>query len=126
MRLRGVLKGSAIVAAIAAGVIGYWMFKEHDAVARPGLTGKIRTVFVEAAVKTCEAAQLQHPDNKSIPVVQLLAYCRCYADTLADAFSADDVMRAERMGMAEALKTEKLKTAINRAGDQCAAAVQGR
>ena len=126
MSLRGVVKGFVIVAAIAAAAIGYWIFKEHDALARPGLTGKMRTTFVEAVVKSCEATQLQHPDNKNIPAIQLMAYCRCYADGLADAFSADDVIRADRMGMTEALKTEKLKTAINRAGDRCAAAVGGR
>jgi hypothetical protein len=124
MNVRRMLKGFGIVAALAAGAIGYWVFKERDAIARPGLTGKVRTAFVDAAVKTCEATQQQHPENKSIPVIQLLAYCRCYADALADVLSADDVMRAA--GMAEALKTEKLKTLINRSSEQCAAAVQGR
>jgi len=62
--VRAAVMGFALVATLALAAIGYWMFKQRDGRERPGLTGEIRTTFVDASVKACEASQLQHPDNK--------------------------------------------------------------
>ena len=58
--------------------------------ADPGLTGEIRSGFLESAFKICFKKQISAPRKKSINVAKLAQYCLCYTDQLADRISPED------------------------------------
>lgn len=60
-----------------------------------GLTGDVRTTFVEAATRSCLRTQLDAPTNKGVPVSALYDYCKCNATGMADKISNDEVKTLE-------------------------------
>ena len=72
-----------------------------------GLTGDVRTTFVEAATRSCLKTQLDAPANKGVPVSALYNYCKCNATGMADKISNDEVKTLEA-----ARSEEKSRTAM--------------
>ena len=60
-----------------------------------GLTGDVRTTFIEAATRSCLKTQLDAPTNKDVPVSALYDYCKCNASGMADKTSNDEVKTLE-------------------------------
>jgi hypothetical protein len=63
-----------------------------------GLTGPIRTTFVEAAARSCLRTQIDGPANAGIPVSAIFEYCKCYATGMADKISNEEVKALEAIG----------------------------
>ena len=70
-----------------------------------GLTGDVRTTFVEAAMRSCLKAQLDAGDNMRLPVSALYEYCKCYASGMADKISNAEVKTLEATGSEEKYQT---------------------
>jgi hypothetical protein len=70
-----------------------------------GLTGEVRTTFVEAATRSCLKTQLDTPTNKGVPVSALYDYCKCNATGMADKVSNDEVKTLEATGSEEKYRT---------------------
>ena len=70
-----------------------------------GLTGEVRTTFVEALMRSCLKTQLDAPDNKGVPVSAIHDYCKCNASSLADKISNDEVKSLEATGSEEKYRT---------------------
>jgi hypothetical protein len=66
-----------------------------------GLTGEVRTTFVEALVRSCLKTNLDAPGNKGVPVSAIHDYCKCNASNLADKISNDEVKSLEATGSEE-------------------------
>jgi hypothetical protein len=70
-----------------------------------GLTGDVRTTFVEAATRSCLKTQLDAPANKGVPVSALYDYCKCNATSMADRISNDEVKTLEATRSEEKSRT---------------------
>ena len=70
-----------------------------------GLTGDVRTTFIEAATRSCLKTQLDAPTNKDVPVSALYDYCKCNASGMADKTSNDEVKTLEATGSEEKYRT---------------------
>jgi hypothetical protein len=70
-----------------------------------GLTGEVRTTFVEALIRSCLKTQLDAPGNKGVPVSAIHDYCKCNASDLADKISNDEVKSLEATGSEEKYRT---------------------
>ena len=70
-----------------------------------GLTGEVRTTFVEALMRSCLKTQLDAPANKGVPVSAIHEYCKCNAGNLADKISNDEVRTLEATGSEEKYRT---------------------
>ena len=70
-----------------------------------GLTGEVRTTFVEALMRSCLKTQLDAPGNKGVPVSAIHDYCKCNAADLADKISNDEVRSLEATGSEEKYRT---------------------
>ena len=70
-----------------------------------GLTGEVRTTFVEALMRSCLKTQLDAPTNKDVPVSALYDYCKCNASGMADKTSNDEVKTLEATGSEEKYRT---------------------
>jgi Conserved hypothetical protein 2217 (DUF2460) len=70
-----------------------------------GLTGDVRTTFVEAAMRSCLKAQLDAGDNMRLPVSALYEYCKCYTSGMADKISNAEVKTLEATGSEEKYQT---------------------
>jgi hypothetical protein len=64
-----------------------------------GLTGDVRTTFIEAATRSCLKTQLD------APVLALYDYCKCNASGMADKTSNDEVKTLEATGSEEKYRT---------------------
>jgi len=73
-----------------------------------GLTGEVRTTFVEALVRSCLKTQLDAPGNKGVPVSAIHDYCKCNASDLANKISNDEVRSLEATGSEEKYRTAML------------------
>ena len=71
----------------------------------PGLTGEVRTTFVDAAVRSCLRTQIDAPGNRGVPVTVIQDYCKCSANTLADKISPDEVKSLEAESSDEKVRT---------------------
>jgi len=85
---------------------------------RIGLTGNNRAGFVDSAVAACQNAQLAAPENKDTQFKDIVDYCRCYADSMADHISVNDVKSAAEYETPENLP-ERFQVIINAASDYC-------
>ena len=70
-----------------------------------GLTGDVRTTFIEAATRSCLKTQLDAPGNKGVSVSAIHDYCKCNAADLADKISNDEVRSLEATGSEERYRT---------------------
>lgn len=70
-----------------------------------GLTGDVRTTFIEAATRSCLKTQLDAPTNRGVPVSALYDYCKCNASGMADMISNDEVKTLEATGSEEKYRT---------------------
>lgn len=74
------------------GVTALGIFAPHDTIAaESGLTGATRNAFVNNAIKTCFEKQVAAPENKTFSVGLLRDYCTCYANSLANLISPDEL-----------------------------------
>ena len=89
----------------APAAIAFFSASMQCARSEPGLTGEVRTTFVEALVRTCLKTQLDAPDNKSVPVSAIHDYCKCNASDLANKISNDEVRSLEATGSEEKYRT---------------------
>src|SRR5215813_1198207 len=85
---------------------------------RIGLTGNNRAGFVDSAVAACQNAQLAAPENKDTQFKDIVDYCRCYANSMADRMSVNDVKSAAEYE-APANLPERFQVTINAASDYC-------
>lgn len=86
-----------------------------------GLTGATRDAFVGAAIRTCNARQLNARESASIAKPLLNSYCACYANGLADRMSENDLLANK--SLTESEKLARMKPAIDAASSQCMAEV---
>jgi hypothetical protein len=70
-----------------------------------GLTGEVRTTFVEATIRSCLKTQLDAPSNRGFPVSAIFDYCKCNATGLADKISNDEVKSLEAAGSEQKART---------------------
>jgi hypothetical protein len=73
--------------AIFAVKYGQHWLRDND----PGLTGTVRSSFVESAIATCVKKQDEDPANKGISPSIISQYCNCYANGLADRVSNNEL-----------------------------------
>ena len=85
------MRNIARCTALAAAAIAIFLANVHLAWSNQGLTGEVRTTFVEAATRSCLKTQLDAPINKGVPVSALYDYCKCNASGMADKVSNDEV-----------------------------------
>jgi GYF domain 2 len=103
------------IIAVGVGVFGYkyatlgW----DDDVA--GLTGRVRSSFVQASIDACVK---QQSDDKSFSTETISQYCRCYSNDMADRVSKNELKSLKNMKQEEKLAVMQPK--IDVASDACA------
>ncbi len=95
--MRGIVRG---ITGLALFVLSFFAIADSVRMAwsDEGLTGQIRTTFVEAAMRSCIKAQIDIPANKAIPISAIFEYCKCFANATADKISNEEVTSLEATG----------------------------
>jgi len=104
--------GSALAIIVVGGGSALLRGRADDKI---GLTGNNRAAFVDSAVVACQKAA---PENKDTQFRDIVDYCRCYADSMADHISVSDVKSAAEYETPENLP-ERFQMIINAASDNC-------
>ena len=104
--------GSALAVIVIGGGSALLRGRADD---RIGLTGNNRAAFVDSAVAACQKAA---PENKDTQFKDIADYCRCYAGSMADHISVNDVKTAAEYETAANLP-ERFQVIINAASDNC-------
>lgn len=92
--LKAALVSVAIGLAFFAVKYGQQWLRNND----PGLTGTVRSSFVESAVDSCVATQSNDPASKGISLSLISQYCNCYANGLADRVSNNELKAVATAG----------------------------
>jgi len=90
---------------IAAAAIAIFSVNIQFARSDQGLTGEVRTTFVEATTRSCLKTQLDAPSKRAFPVSAIYDYCKCNANGLADKISIDEVKFLESAGSEQRTQT---------------------
>lgn len=80
--------------------IGIWYAHETVENSEPGLKGNARSSFVNSMVASCTEKQNKaaEAEGKSIPVAITSQYCNCYAASMADKLSNNDLIKYDNTG----------------------------
>jgi hypothetical protein len=103
----------AFVLAFAAFRYGTQWVREGE----PGLTGSIRTDFVDGANHECIATQTRAPENKGISAKMISDYCTCYANGMADRVSVRELKQYAEIEKEHALKV--MQSTVTAAAEPC-------
>lgn len=114
----------ALAAVLGLGRAAYDSYRDP----LPGLWGNKRTEFVTSASASCERTQAAHPDNKGVTREVIRAYCKCFADGMADRVSVSD-MKVLRDLPKEGQQTMMLaqhRSSFEQLGTNCAGSLAGK
>lgn len=94
-----------LLPALAAGVAGFGARYGVDALRsssdEPGLTGAMRSSFVESSNKACLEKQIADPDNKGVPRAILVDYCGCWTVGVANRLTPKQVRDGTNLSKAQ-------------------------
>src|SRR3974377_1215475 len=80
----------SVLSCASAPFVLYWLQNIADD-NHPGLSGTMRSTFVEGAIGTCLKKANGDPANKGISPSIISQYCNCYANLLADSVSIKEL-----------------------------------
>src|SRR5262249_36284362 len=103
----------ALVFALVFGRFGRQWLQENDN--NPGLTGEVRSQFVQSAVSSCIKSAPSNNELATLSPSVISQYCTCYANGLADRLSFNEVTSTQNPDKA----MEALEPKADEAIDAC-------
>jgi hypothetical protein len=114
----GFLRGTATVIAFSAAAAAVRFGQDYLKNDHAGLSGTTRAEFVSNAIETCQKTQFSDPQNHRMDRQIIISYCDCYANSMADRTSNNDLRSIGPTVIKDTIP-ERFKKVINAASDYC-------